>query len=268
MDAGFDRSKFKETSREALMWKDEKHGGFINLVIKSGVRGELPKDLAWVFPLPDVPVEYREVDGVIFEELNKFFSKYAPQPRSAPNGLIAKEMVPQGIIIHEKETVGDYEIVPIEIVNEDSGDELNEWLGSQGYATMSDETQRPYLKKGAAFLAIKIKPATGNVDLKPLLIKYRGDEMRFPLRFSHDDRTFDLNLYLIHDGDGGGVTGVPYEVLKGWGLRHHKLGEVVEECPALRGLVGDSGSAKVIRMALHGVNSEFMVRDLSEDPGI
>lgn len=268
MSKEYDRSKFRETSREALMWRGKSDPDTVNLVVKSGVKGELPEDMAWVFPLPSVPDDYKEIEGDIFSELGKFFSERAPIPRGAPPGMWRKGMIAQGIIVHEKETVGDYEIVPIEIADEAIGGEaLNQWLRRQGYAEVGEEIQGPYLKKGAAFLAIKVKPKSDSTELKPLLIRYRSEEMRFPLRFSHNDRTFDLNLYLLHEA-GGEVSGVPDGVADGWGYQTQETEEAIRECPSLAETLRNSHGDKISRVALHGANSEFMIRDLSEDPGI
>jgi hypothetical protein len=271
MDGSYDRSKFQETSREALMWRDRTDPATVNLVLKSGLSGELPKDLAWVFPLPSVPSEYKEVGGSIFGELNKFFLQKAPQPRSFPPGAKSAGLLAQGIVVHEKQTVGDYEIVPIEITDEVNGGRvLNQWLEGQGYATMSEEIQRPYLKKGAAFLAIKVSPKSDNIELKPLLIRYRSGDLRFPLRFSHDDRTFDLNLYLVHENGEREISGVPEEAREGWGIQTQQVIDARDACPSLRELLtaNPSQGDKITRIALHGANSDFMIRDLSEDPGI
>jgi len=269
MDGGFDRSKFKETAREVLMWRDKNDPLTVNLILKSGVAGQLPPDMAWVFPLPSLPEEYREVDQNIFGELNKFFNNRADLPRGAASGIKAKALPGQGIIVHEKQAVGDYEIVPIEITGEGEGGRyLNQWLGSQGYATMPEEIQRPYLKKGATFLAIKIRPKSDSFEIRPLLVRYRSDEMRFPLKFSHDDRTFDMNFYLVHNGDKSGITGVPEAAASGWGFESQTVRELIQECPSLSELLQENRGDTITRIALHGANSELMVRDLPEDPGV
>jgi len=266
MDTRYDRSKFKETAREALMWRDLSDPRMVNLVLKSGAKGEMPPDMAWVFPLPSVPVEYKETEGDIFGELDKSFGDFAILGiRGGRDGMIAKGVALQGIIVHEKEVVGDYEIVPIEIVDETSGgQELNHWLDSQGYATVGEELQAPYLKKGACFLAVKVKPKSESVELKPLLIRYPSKEIKFPLRFSHDDRAFDFNLYLVGE-DGMNVAGVPDGV---GDILTQELDEALGVCPSLADLISEGGGRSITRVALRGANSEFMIRDLSEDPGI
>lgn len=107
----------------------------------------------------------------------------------------------KGIRVHEDVRLDGYKITPIEILSSDSGKILNNYLASKKFLGMPEDIQKPYLKKGAYFLAIHIIPpkvAPGAVmQLKPLHIQYESNELRFPLRFTHDYRTFDLNLYFL-----------------------------------------------------------------------
>lgn len=266
MDRDFDRGNFRETSRDALMWRESSDPGMVNLVLRSGAQGRLPEEMAWVFPLPSLPVEYREVEGGVFSELKGLFEKILAVRGGADDGIGAEVTKGSGIVFHEVEKVGDYEIVPIEITDEsDGGRALNEWLLAQGYATLPAEIQKPYLGKGAVFLAVKVRPKSGDVELQPLLVKYRAREMRFPLRFSHDDRTFDMDLYFVHGGDSSEISGVPGEK-----TYHMTVGveEAIRECPELGKILRANKTDKITRVSIRGINSEFPVRNLKEDPGI
>lgn len=103
---------FRETGREALMFRDPQDASVVNLILKSGVEGRLPPEMAWVFPLPSKPLEYREADASIFSELDDL-ARSVDKTRSPVLGTEPR----RSIAVHKKEVVGDYELVPIEITD-------------------------------------------------------------------------------------------------------------------------------------------------------
>jgi hypothetical protein len=118
-DNELDPDAFSETQREALLFRDHSDPEIVNLILKSGVQGQLPAELAWVFPLPSIPLEYKEVEAEIFQELRESFEdsyqvKGAGDLRSIPAPS-------ESIVVHSKRVIGNYEITPIEILNETSG---------------------------------------------------------------------------------------------------------------------------------------------------
>jgi hypothetical protein len=267
-DSNYDPGLFQETQREALLFRDSSDPGVVNLILKSSVQGQLPPKLAWVVPLPSNPLDYREVDPEIFQELRKFFQD-SYQTRGAGENEIPK--VPQSISVHAKKTVGNYEIVPIEILSEESGGkELNKWLKEQGFIELPSEVQKPYLKKGATFLAIKLKPSGDNLELKPLLIRYRSPEMRFPLRFTHDYRTFDLDLYIVHPeaSQPSGIPGASSGAMSQIRSMTSDVDSALEVCPTLEEYLGENNDLVLTRLNIRGVNTTFETKDLQRDPGL
>ncbi len=187
-------SSFRENDREALMFHD---GEAVNLILKTGFSGKLPKTLAWVFPVASKPLGYKVSSPQIFKVLNVYFERDKSKGYSLARGVPKGAAKSPGIKIHETEHVGQYEIIPIEILSESSGLELNDWLKNQGFNASPLEIQKPYLKKGSFFLAIRANLSGDDAQLEPLWVRYKASSMSFPLRFTHDYRSFNLNLYFL-----------------------------------------------------------------------
>jgi hypothetical protein len=194
-DAKIKMSAFKENDREALLFHD---GEAANLILKTGFTGKLPSKLAWVFPVASKPIGYKVTSNQIFKTLNNIIGRsYDGVPAGRSLGAAPKAVKSTGIKVHEATQVGQYEIIPIEILSESSGRELNDWLKNQGFNTSPIEIQKPYLKKGAYFLAIRAD-LTGTIsDIEPLWIRYKSDQLSFPLRLTHDYRSFNLKVYFL-----------------------------------------------------------------------
>ena len=195
-DKKIDPHSFKEKDREALLFHD---GEAANLILKTSFSGKLPKRLAWVFPLPSKPIDYKTTSPGIFNALGSIFdpglSKGLEMGGGGPASRGASHS--RGIKVHEAKMVGDYEIIPIEILSESSGVELNDWLKKQGFNDSPTEIQKPYLKKGAFFLAIRTTLSGEEADLAPLWIRYPATKLSFPLRFTHTYRTYNSKVYFL-----------------------------------------------------------------------
>lgn len=194
----FDKSialhSFNETDREALLFHD---GDAANLILKTGFSGTLPKKLAWVFPLASKPLAYKVASPEIFKDLANIMQSSMPRSKGSPSDRVLLGAPTPGIKAHETERVGNYEIVPIEILSESSGNELNSWLKNQGFIESPKEIQSPYLKKGAFFLAIRASLKGSDSELQPLWIRYKSKSLSFPLRFTHEYRSFDSKVYFL-----------------------------------------------------------------------
>lgn len=194
-DAKIKPSTFKENDREALLFHD---GEAANLILKTGFSGKLPAKLSWVFPLPSKPIGYKVTSNRIFKTLNSYIeTSYDGVPGGRFLGAEPKSAKSDGIKIHEATQVGQYEIIPIEILTESSGAELNDWLKKQGFNASPVEIQKPYLRSGAFFLAIRADLSGAISEIDPLWIRYRSDQLSFPLRFTHDYRSFNLKVYFL-----------------------------------------------------------------------
>lgn len=233
----FDPKLFEEKEREAFMFHD---GESANLIVKSAFQGKLPSELTWVLPLPSKPISFKEVNPEIFSNIRKVFldqdalgggmfkSRGFSGPSPKPKAMIQ---------VHADVSVGNYKITPIEILSEDGGSELNGFLEKKGFFGMPSDIQKPYLKKGAYFLAISMFPKitkSGSVELKPLWIKYKSNELRYPLRFTHDYRTFDITLYFFSFPDAMTTfKGVEKASLPWGGISWSGMAEIDKNYPEL-----------------------------------
>jgi hypothetical protein len=266
---GFDHSKFLETSRSALLFHDTGDPSIANLILKSSYLGTLPKELAWVFPLPSKPLEFKEAPPDLFERLSRPFFKLIRERKLLPEPDPYQLKARTAITVHKPELVGNYEIIPIEISDPtNGGKDLNSWLTQQGFAPLEEEIQKPYLRKGAVFLAIKMKTNGTSMDLKPLWIRYKSDKLEFPLRFAHQDRTFHLNLFIAHSGDTE-LKGIPvtaeYDPV---GVLNLPLEALAKDYPEVANYLNPKDHTRISRMYVTGVNEDFLTEKLTTDPGL
>lgn len=146
---------FRETEREVLMFRDPDDGGVVNLVMKSGLEGRVPKEVAWVIPLPSGPLEFGEASDDLFQDLGHAMTADLegggggiPLPAEGARNSGSRP----GTKVHPAEMVGNHEVIPIEIADGDGARKsLNSWLDRNGYVNMPEHIQEPYLKKGGFF---------------------------------------------------------------------------------------------------------------------
>ena len=268
-DKAFDRKLFEETEREAFMFRDAQA---VNLILKTGFTGKMPPKLAWVFPLPSKPLSYKEVDADIFGELREHFVPMTKGGLTDSLGAPSNSLrsMPKSITIHEKVVVGGYEIIPIEILSEKSaGDEMNSWLRSQNFIELPARIQKPYLKKGAYFLAIRMTPRGDDLSVKPLWVRYVSNEMTFPLRFTHDERTFDFTLYIL--GADAMIVGAGGNQTQASCVRLEKIKptDLPAFLPKVRALAKDVVNPKVLyKIRLEGINKYLKTSTMGQDPGL
>jgi hypothetical protein len=193
----FDKSyagKLDEGIQQVFLFHD-KDGAGAHMIIKTEVTsktGKLPPQLAWVLPFPAKPTHYEEIDDQIFRELSGYVSPFFRVTWSS-----ASPKPIEGIRVSDAKEVGHYRIHEIEILSETAGDELNRWLSENHYNPMPIEKQVQYLKKGAVFLAITATLDGKEATLKPLHITYPSSLLAYPLRFTHDNRSFGINLFVL-----------------------------------------------------------------------
>jgi len=203
----FDRDykyKIVEGTKHIFMFHDEKNA---HLVVNTDVsvdstddHASLPSRLTWVMPFPSMPTKFEEVDSAIFQELGDLLQPDLGTQKGGEGSVgSAKEQGGlRAIRVHPEKIVGRYKIHPIEILSRRDGKEFNEWLMKNRFNPMSKELETPYLKKGAVFLAVEADlKGLKKAELKPLHIVYPAADMEYPLRFTHDTRTFDIDLFVF-----------------------------------------------------------------------
>ena len=173
-----------------------KSGQDIHMVMNQQVQSTLPlpKEFAWVTPLPALPSKYFQEKDEMFETL---FRATEPVMKSRSIASLSADR----FIVHDTVHVGNYEIIPIEITDVHAGAEINQWLAKNGYAEVPVAGLRYYLKPKACFLAIKVKGMSGvEKVLHPLHVVYRADEARLPLKFFANAGSFQVYVYVRNRG--------------------------------------------------------------------
>lgn len=194
------QSRLQEGTQEVFMFHD---GTDAHMVVRTQLQAKkFPKEVAWVLPFPVLPKKYEEIKGIFFEEVKSLFPNNA-EGFGSSKGMALRgggAGATDGIKVHETVVLDSYEIQPIEIVKEGSANEFNAWLKKNKFNSMPLANQKYYLKKGATFLAIRMKlnrPDTNDLVSKPLHIIYKSDKLTMPMKFTHDSRDFDLDLYVF-----------------------------------------------------------------------
>ena len=257
--------KIQEGTKAAFLFHD---GTQAHLVVKTDLstKARLPASRAWVMPFPALPTRYEETEPGGFEELGRI-----THPKKAVwGGTMARDghsaLSPKKIKVHDAHVVGNYKIQPIEILDPSGGQDFNAWLKANHFNSMPDDLQKPYLKKGAVFLAIKVALKGKLANLKPLHIVYPADHLSFPLKFTHDTRTFDLDLFVF-------TQKVSNEDPKLPGLKQTAQGSYVpamlaEQFPLLYGLLGErDGFITLYEGRKLNTKGNFL-RELPADPTI
>lgn len=172
-----------------------------HLIAKTNLssQGELPARLAWIFPLPSVPLKYEEVAPAVFKEL---YELTLPVQKGIRGESFSDNLqTNSGLKVHEVQTVGRYKVRPLEILdtNPKTASALDIWLKENHLKVMPKDKQLQYLKKGAVFLVIEADlKGLKAVDFKPLHIVLKPlKEYVLPLNFTHTGRSFAVDVYAL-----------------------------------------------------------------------
>ncbi len=190
----------KEDQKEALMFRKD---GLSHLIIRTRISGAAAaKGLAWVIPLRESPVFVKEEPAALFPALYSL----APDRTSSRSGMLGliscsvqEKLDHHAIEVHEPKTTKHFVTQVIDIKLDDAADALNKWLTKHGFAPVPAENQRHYLKKGRAFLCVRLTqmPEGGSFEMPPVHIAWRSPVLEFPLKFSSHSGVFDADLYVI-----------------------------------------------------------------------
>lgn len=257
------QSRLQEGLQEVFMFHDGKDA---HMVVRTNLESKkFPSEVAWVIPFPSLPSKYEEIKGVFFEEVKSLFD----DGDEGSKGMISKSLGRggtgnDGFKIHETVVLDSYKIQPIEILNEGAGNEFNVWLKKNKFNPMPLENQKYYLKKGAVFLAIRMnldKPTTENLASKPLHIVYPADKLTMPIKFTHDTREFDLDLYVFSKKQLNKDLSAMYLKDKGSVLYMNKRNK-----PFLDSLIGKQ-KGYITKYAGYGLNKNGqLINKLATDP--
>jgi hypothetical protein len=197
----FDRNwkyEVKEGTQHAFLFHDGQQAHLVINADLSAPKGQLPPRLAWVLPFPAMPTAYRETAPDFFEQLGTRFHQQDITRLGEGRALPAGQKSAAKIQVHATRKVGGYRIHPIEILDAEAGTELDAWLTRNQFNPMPRERQAPYLRKGTVFLAVEMDlRGKQKADLRPLHVTYPARNLTLPLRFTHDTRRFDLELWVF-----------------------------------------------------------------------
>lgn len=172
-----------------------------HMVIRTTLRAEkLPKEIAWVLPISSLPSKYEEIAGPFFNEVNYLFPDTTRGlEKGYGGGGVGAKLKRPGIKIHETVTSEQYVIQPIEILKDNSTDELNAWLTKNKFKQINSKISKAYFKKGSAFLAIRMQMNKPGAELvsHSLHITYKTDQLSVPVNFSPTGTNLDLNIYVF-----------------------------------------------------------------------
>lgn len=256
-----------ERDKLAFVFHD---GTNVHLVVRTTLASEtgLPERMAWVIPVPALPSKYEEVPVEIFRQLWSLIPREPPRrdaKKSEAKMAVKKAASAPGILVHEAQVIGSYQIQPVEILSESAGAELNAWLSKNGFGTVPPENQKHYLKTGAVFLALRVDGLKGAAsELKPLHIVYPGDTLRLPLKFSTHSGVFNVRLYALT------AQAPSRKALQEFGLRVEGRSYAIDSslasrAPAVEKLLGRR-AGYVTEFSGEGFNAQWPVAKFKEDP--
>lgn len=151
------------------------------------------EDFAWVLPLPEVP-DPESLDTFPQLALNALDANTAPvfsQPclvaasadSTADAGLAAPESEDDGVTVHVRQVVGDYDVAVIESADPEL---LVQWLRDNNYRITS--SMEPYIdiytEEGMKFLALKLVNGADVSDIVPFQLELPGTSPSIPLRMT------------------------------------------------------------------------------------
>lgn len=257
------QSRLQEGLQEIFMFHDGKNA---HMVVRTNLKADkFPAEVAWVLPFPSLPSKYEEIKGILFHEVKSYLpandslgfgSEGVQKGRSAGTGA--------GFKVHDAVSLDSYKIQPIEILNEGAGNEFNAWLKKNKFNPMPLANQKYYLKKGAVFLAIRMNlslPEVNSLESKPLHIVYQSDKLSAPMKFTHNTRQFDLDLYVFSKQELKKDLSKMYLKINGSGAYENK-----RNTPFLDDLLGKQ-KGFITRYSGHGLNKKGqLISQLARDP--
>ena len=260
------QKKIIEGTKQILLYHD---GQNAHLVLKTDLSAEpgqqLPAEISWVLPLPALPVSYEESEVDFFDSLYK--AVYGIKRSEAivlgsTRGPVEKSV--SALKVHPTQIVGNYTIQPIEIVDTKVGKELNTWLETNNYNPMPQDLQKPYLKKSAVFLAIRMKTPGESIKMKPLHVVYPAKELSYPIRFTHPDRVFNAEIYLWSPAEVSKTFWKEFDLTEDksvhWDPKDNKQPAVI------RDLIRQPGILTVFKG--YAINKDKKLAKLKNDPSI
>ncbi|MEO6573650.1 MAG: DUF2330 domain-containing protein, partial [Polyangiaceae bacterium] len=176
-----------------------------------------PSSFAWVLPISGTATVGLSAD-VVFATLDGLTQSQVIQPplncppppddcssRNAPNASFgaggAEDSADAGVAVTKTEVVGPYETVQL---HSTSGQALNDWLTSHGYAIPADVAPiiTAYVDAHFDFLAMKLAPGKSVQSMRPVRITTAGAAPILPLRMvtAGTGAVVGITLWVVAEG--------------------------------------------------------------------
>ncbi|MDH5671357.1 MAG: DUF2330 domain-containing protein [Myxococcales bacterium] len=120
-------------------------------------------------------------------------------------------------------TVGSFEVTLLEPTGVD---ELVGWLDENAFdlPERSAELLEPYVRQGAVFAALRLRPGAGVQEIHPVVFRYRGTRPAIPLQLTAVAATTDMRVRVLILGEGRAVPS---------NFRHVELNQLRLHWPSL-----------------------------------
>lgn len=103
-----------------------------------------------------------------------------------------------------QDSVGPYDYA---VLRSDSKTEMLAWLMANRYfvPANSEAAIDPYIRPGAYFLALKLRPGNSTGDLQPVVLRYQSDVGQIPITLTSVGATQDMGVQVWLLGAGRGI---------------------------------------------------------------
>ncbi len=159
----------------------------------------VPSQLAWVLAVPSAPLAYHVVDNDAFDRTTYWARGLAATPPMGRTGGGGGSDGIGGLEVGETVHVGEYDVTPIQADAEQAATALNTWLRRNHFPQADETAVSAYAGEGATFLAVKarVPRGTSTMELRPVGIAFRTDEIVLPIRLSATDDPFGLSAVVV-----------------------------------------------------------------------
>jgi len=187
--------------QEALLVFD---GSTVTVTLRTHFRAG-PDELAWLVPVPGDPVDIRQGDDAVFEELEAEtaprFLRYSGGGLGCGCGARGPEEISSAVIVERSGTAG---IFGWTVLSATDAAALAKWLSDNGYVVPAgaERVLASYVKGGWKWLAMKVRAELAREPLlapHPIVYSYRADRLVYPLAISQlsADLENEVVLYVL-----------------------------------------------------------------------
>jgi hypothetical protein len=157
--------------------------------------------LAWVLAVPSEPLAYHVVDNEHFDRTTYWANGLQAFSllEGRGGGAIGGSGGADGLDVGETVRVGEYDVTPIQAEADRAAGALNGWLRRNRFPEANADAVNAYAEEGATFLAVKARVPRGTsaMELRPVGMAFRTDEIVVPVRLSAGEPPFGLSAIVV-----------------------------------------------------------------------